>query len=71
MSTLIKESVIFWFQAFTWLGESWLECMLIGSDFVHFVYDDEAKDLLAEIADSYDVVEEAKRKGSQVNDWNL
>ena len=45
--------------------------MLIGSDFVHFVYDDEAKDLLAEIADSYDVVEEAKRKGSQVNDWNL
>ena len=45
--------------------------MLIGSDFVHFVYDDEAKDLLAEIADSCDVVEEAKRKGSQVNDWNL
>ena len=71
MSTLIKESVIFWFQAFTWLGESWLEYMLIGSDFVHFVHDDEAKDLLAEIADSCDVVEEAKRKGSQVNDWNL
>ena len=25
---------------------------LIGSDFVHYVYDDEAREMLAEIADS-------------------